>query len=225
MDLKNKIVLVTAGATYEPIDPVRFIGNRSTGKMGICIANVLLKRGAKVMLVLGEHRADIQLPVAPHLTIYYTKTALEMYAQCLECFPAVDLVIKTAAVSDYRPKHFSVEKIKKKITAKSDDQDTFKLELVKNPDILFELGQRKKHQKLVGFALETHHAVEYAQQKLQQKNLDAIVLNSLQDQGAGFGLHTNAVTFFDKQGGQKHFPMQSKEAIAVQICDCIEQFL
>ena len=135
MDLKNKRVLVTAGATYEPIDPVRFIGNRSTGKMGICIVEVLLKRGAKVILVLGEHHANLNFPLHPDFTIHHTKTALEMYAQCLALFPSVDLVIKTAAVSDYRPKHFSAEKIKKS-ASESGNQDIFTLEMIKNPELI-----------------------------------------------------------------------------------------
>ena len=211
LDLKGKKIVITAGPTYEPIDPVRFIGNHSTGKMGFDVANEAAKRGADVVLITGPTSLK-----TTHDSIQVVKvlSASEMYQACHEVFPSADIVIGAAAVADYRPKVVADQKIKK-----SDEEFTIVLE--KNPDILASLGAIKTNQFLVGFALETENEIEYAKSKLKKKNLDLIVLNSLNDQGAGFGKPTNKVTFIDKDFNVFPQELKSKEAVAKDIIDQI----
>lgn len=210
-DLKGKKVVITAGPTYELIDPVRFIGNHSTGKMGFDIANEAANRGANVILITGPTSLktnNSQVKVIP------VTTANEMYQQCHELFPSADILIGAAAVADYRPKTIATQKIKK-------NDEEFTIVLEKNPDILASLGAIKTKQFLVGFALETENEIEYAKSKLKKKNLDLIVLNSLNDQGAGFGKPTNKVTFIDKDFNIFPQELKSKEAVAKDIIDQI----
>jgi len=211
LDLKGKKVVITAGPTYEPIDPVRFIGNHSTGKMGFDIANEAAKRGADVVLITGPTSLK-----TTHDSIQVVKvlSAKEMYQACHEVFNSADIVIGAAAVADYRPKMVADQKIKK-------NDEEFTIVLEKNPDILASLGAIKTNQFLVGFALETENEVEYAKSKLKKKNLDLIVLNSLNDKGAGFGKPTNKVTFIDKDFSIYPQELKSKEAVAKDIIDQI----
>ena len=206
----NKI-MITAGPTYEAIDPVRFIGNASSGKMGIAIANELKKRGAEVTLIIGPTTEKI--PTSLH-TINVI-SAEQMYNECIDNFENVDWAIMSAAVADYTAAKTEPQKIKKK-------EDVLVLELRKTKDILAKLGQLKKeHQCLVGFALETNNEKENALQKLASKNADLIVLNSLNDAGAGFGYDTNKITIFDKKGNEYPFDIKSKTANAVDIVNTI----
>ncbi|MGB1216571.1 MAG: bifunctional phosphopantothenoylcysteine decarboxylase/phosphopantothenate--cysteine ligase CoaBC, partial [Saprospiraceae bacterium] len=181
-DFQGKEVLVTAGPTYEPIDPVRFVGNRSSGKMGVAIAEELAERGAKVNLVLGPSRLDVS---HPNINLFRVQTAQEMYEASTNVFSDCDVAVMAAAVADYRPAEVANVKIKKK----SDDMS---IHLEKTQDIAASLGQVKNEKQiLVGFALETNNEAANAQGKLERKNLDFIVLNSLQDKGAGFNHDTN----------------------------------
>lgn len=210
----GKKALVTAGPTYEPIDPVRFIGNHSSGKMGVAIALELANRGASVELIAGP---GVQLPRHPGIQVQSVSTAKQMFDACTSRFQEVDLAVMSAAVADYTPETVASEKIKK-TTGGMD------LKLTKTKDILKELGQMKSHkQVLVGFALETNNEKANALQKLESKNADLIVLNSLQDQGAGFGLDTNKITVFDRSGQEEKFPVKSKSAVAVDIIDLIHK--
>ncbi|MCQ2347594.1 MAG: bifunctional phosphopantothenoylcysteine decarboxylase/phosphopantothenate--cysteine ligase CoaBC [Paludibacteraceae bacterium] len=195
----GKRVLITAGPTIEKLDPVRYISNFSTGKMGLALAQECRRRGAEVTLVMGQ------------------MSAREMCEQATAGFADADVAILAAAVADYRPVEQAATKIKK--TAESSQMT---LCLTENPDIAATLGQQKRAgQVLVGFALETDHEIENAQRKLTKKNLDMIVLNSLQDKGAGFGCDTNKVTLLFHDGSQKNYPLQSKEAVAAVILDNI----
>ena len=210
--LKGKKVIVTAGPTYEPIDPVRFIGNNSSGKMGIAIAKELEKRGAQVTLILGPTQIDIP---ANGVAIVNVKTADEMYNAANAIFATTDIAIMAAAVADYTPVSLAEEKIKKK-------EEKLTLELTKTKDILKSLGEKKTaSQVLVGFALETTNEKQYAIGKLQSKNADMIVLNSLNDLGAGFGHDTNKITIFDKKGQEFNFTTKSKREVAKDIVDTI----
>ena len=211
LDLKGKKVVITAGPTYEPIDPVRFIGNHSTGKMGFDIANEAAKRGADVVLITGPTSLKA---TNDSIQVVQVLSAKEMYQACHEVFPSADIVIGAAAVADYRPKVVADQKIKK-------NDEEFTIVLEKNPDILASLGAIKTNQFLVGFALETENEVEYAKSKLKKKNLDLIVLNSLNDKGAGFGKPTNKVTFIDKDFTIFPQELKSKEAVAKDIIDQI----
>lgn len=214
LPLRGKSVLVSAGPTYERLDPVRFIGNFSTGKMGIALADYLAKLGANVNLVLGPTHLR---PTNKMVQCVMVESAQEMFNACTSIFPNADCGIMAAAVADYRPKEIAEEKIKK-------NDDTLALQLQKNPDILYKLGQQKKpNQILVGFALETNNEEENAQKKLEKKNADFIVLNSLQDAGAGFGGDTNKVKILGANGTKKDFGLQSKAAIARCIIDYIFQ--
>lgn len=211
---KFKRALITAGPTYEKLDPVRFIGNYSTGKMGIAFAKVLSEQGVQVDLVLGptEEKAEI-----PNVTVHRVQSALEMYEQCLAIYDQVDIAIMTAAVADFRPLHRAGSKIKKK-----EDEDTISIELTKNPDILASLGVRKRSQLLIGFALETDNEMENAQKKLIGKNADYIVLNSLKDQGAGFGTATNKVSIVSAK--EVHdVPLLSKYDVARSVLTYVMQ--
>lgn len=205
--------LITAGPTYEAIDPVRFIGNFSTGKMGIALAEALAAHGIAVDLVLGPSKESTAHPL---ITIHKVVSAQEMYDTCEQLFPKADIAILSAAVADFRPQEKAAEKIKK------GKEEIFQLTLVKNPDILAHLGSIKKEQQMViGFALETNNELENALKKLKAKNADMIVLNSLQEEGAGFGHDTNKVTLLAKDGSQTALPLQSKKEIAKSIVDCI----
>lgn len=211
LDLKGKKVVITAGPTYEPIDPVRFIGNHSTGKMGFDIANEAAKRGADVVLITGPTSLKA---INSAVKVVNVTTANQMYQQCHELFSSADIVIGAAAVADYRPKVVADQKIKK-------NDEEFTIVLEKNPDILASLGAIKTKQFLVGFALETENETEYAKSKLKKKNLDLIVLNSLNDKGAGFGKPTNKVTFIDEDFNVFPQELKSKEAVAKDIIDQI----
>jgi phosphopantothenoylcysteine decarboxylase/phosphopantothenate--cysteine ligase len=210
--LRGKKALVTAGPTYEPIDPVRFIGNHSSGKMGIAVAKELHRRGADVTLVIGPSATHFS---ANGIQIKKVTTAGEMYAACHAAFEHADIAVMSAAVADYTPVTTATEKIKKK-------DSNLVLELTKTKDILKSLGEKKrKDQVLVGFALETTNEKEHALQKLEAKNADLIVLNSLNDTGAGFGHDTNKVTIFSKGGNTFSFDTKSKEEVAKDIIDTI----
>ena len=210
-ELRNKNVLITAGPTYEHIDPVRFIGNYSSGKMGIALAEEAYCRGAKVTLVLGPSEE----PVPQGIELVRVQTANEMFEQCSKRFPNAHIAILSAAVADYAPAQVAKEKIKK-----SDESLT--LELKKTPDILKYLGTVKKEgQFLAGFALETHNEKENALKKLKQKNADIIILNSLADKGAGFGHNSNKITIFDNEGKEIAFELKSKKQVAKDILDTI----
>ncbi len=209
-------ILVTAGPTHEPIDPVRFLGNRSTGKMGIAIADELARRGARVQLVLGPTHLR---PTHPAVEVVEVGTAQEMYEASIARFPQVQAAVLAAAVADYRPAAVAEEKIKK-------DHHTFPLALEPTPDIAATLGQMKKNgQVLVGFALETTDELDNARAKLERKNFDFIVLNSLRDAGAGFAHDTNKITILWADGSSRAFPLKSKQAVARDIVDQLEKLL
>lgn len=213
-NLEGKKALVSAGPTYEPIDPVRFIGNHSSGKMGIAIAQELKARGAEVTLVLGPSQVPLS---ADGMKITHVQTTQEMFNACNQELPSSHLVVMAAAVADYRVSNISTEKIKK--TSKS-----MMLELTNTVDILKSLGEQKRNdQVLVGFALETENEREFALEKLKKKNADMIVLNSLKDEGAGFGLDTNKITIFDKSGATFNFELKTKQEVAKDIVDTIIQ--
>ncbi len=207
LPLKGKKILVTAGPTYESIDPVRFIGNHSSGKMGFDIANEAASLGAEVILISGPTHLNV---ITSSIQVLKVVSAQEMNIACHHFFNEVDVVICAAAVSDYRPKKVRKQKIKK-------NENDFSIELEKTEDILASLGKIKKHQFLIGFALETENEIENAKLKIQKKNLDLIVLNSLQDEGAGFGSITNKVTFIDSAFTIETMLLKLKEEVAVDI--------
>lgn len=210
-NLEGKTVLITSGPTYEAIDPVRFIGNHSSGKMGFSLAEEAVKRGAKVILISGP---TSQKTSNKNIEIHRITSAKEMYEQVFKYYEKVDIAIASAAVADYAPKIVAKEKIKK-------SEEEFTIELVKNPDILKTMGEKKTHQFLVGFALETQNEEENAKSKLQKKNLDMIVLNSLRDEGAGFQKDTNKVKILT-HSEQKEFSLKSKDEVAKDILDFVE---
>ena len=211
-DLSGKKVLITAGPTYESIDPVRFIGNYSSGKMGFELALEAANRGALVTLVSGPVDLEIN---HPNIELIRVKSANQMAEACFEVFPTCDIAIMAAAVADYTPENPAPQKIKKA-------GEKFSLQLTKTTDILAELGKRKQPgQFLTGFALETENEIPNAMLKLKNKNLDLIVLNSLNDAGSGFGTSTNKVTLIFRDGEQKPLPLQSKAKVAGQIFDAI----
>jgi phosphopantothenoylcysteine decarboxylase/phosphopantothenate--cysteine ligase len=208
----GKKVLVSAGPTHEPIDPVRFIGNRSSGKMGVAIARAFAQQGAEVELVLGPADIDTEFP-GMHTT--RIETAAEMDAACKQIFPSVDIAVMAAAVADFTPAEPAPEKIKK-----TEGPDIIRLKPTR--DILAGLGKmKKKGQVLVGFALETENELLHAREKLEKKNLDLIVLNSLKDAGAGFGTDTNKITLLTRNGKPESFPLKTKEAVAEDILSAI----
>lgn len=210
-DLAGKKLLVTAGPTYEKIDPVRFIGNYSSGKMGYEIANEAARRGAEVVLVSGP--VD-PMPVESSVKVIKVESARQMLSACSATFPNADAAILTAAVADYRP----AQELDHKIKRETSGIDS--LQLVKNPDIAATLGSTKTPgQVLVGFALETDNEASNATDKLKRKNLDMIVLNSLRDAGAGFGVSTNKVSLIYTDGSHKDFPLKSKADVAKDIVD------
>ena len=208
----GKTVLITAGPTYEALDPVRFIGNHSSGKMGFSLAEAAANRGAKVILISGP---SSQTTNHQNIEIHHVISAKEMFAEVFKYYENCDIAIASAAVADYAPKEVALEKIKK-----NDDSLTF--ELVKNPDILKTMGERKNHQFLVGFALETQHEEENAKTKLEKKNLDMIVLNSLRDTGAGFKSDTNKIKIITKTE-VKEFNLKSKNEVAEDILNFAEE--
>jgi len=215
MPLSGKKVLITAGPTYEPIDPVRFIGNHSSGKMGLAIALELEKRGAEVTLIIGPNSLDIP----DCIKTIKVQTAAEMFEVCKDLFPHVDIAVMSAAVADFTPVISAQEKIKKS------DAD-LSIAFTKTKDILKYLGENKKlNQFLIGFALETSDEENYAKKKLIEKNADLIVLNSLNDEGAGFGYDTNKITIFNKLGDAQYFDTKSKKEVAVDIVNSIIQLL
>lgn len=210
--LKGKKALVTAGPTHEPIDPVRFIGNHSSGKMGIAIARELQARGADVTLVLGPSQETVD---SNGIVVEKVVTADQMYQACQRYFEESDITVMAAAVADYTPGDPQKHKIKKK-------DSLMQLELLKTRDILHSLGEKKrKGQVLVGFALETGDGISYAEEKLHTKNADLLVLNTLADEGAGFATDTNKITIFDRAGGREAFPLKSKKEVARDIVNAI----
>jgi phosphopantothenoylcysteine decarboxylase / phosphopantothenate---cysteine ligase len=210
--LAGKKAMVTAGPTYEPIDPVRFIGNHSSGKMGIAIAKELHERGAEVTLIMGPSKLDF---LANGIPVIKVTTADEMYKASNQAFENADIAVMSAAVADYSPLTTAAQKIKK-------TEEKFMLELTKTKDILKSLGEKKKPgQVLVGFALETNNEKLHALDKLKNKNADMIVLNSMNDEGAGFGLDTNKITIFEKGGQEFPFPVKSKKEVAKDIVETI----
>ncbi|WP_343639249.1 bifunctional phosphopantothenoylcysteine decarboxylase/phosphopantothenate--cysteine ligase CoaBC [Chryseobacterium sp.] len=209
--LEGKTVLITAGPTYEAIDPVRFIGNHSSGKMGFSLAEEASKRGAKVILISGPSSQTIN---NPNVEVHKVTSAKEMLAKVFEFYDTIDIGIASAAVADYAPKEVAKEKIKK-------NDENLTIELVKNPDILKTMGEKKTHQFLVGFALETQNEEENAKGKLEKKNLDMIVLNSLRDEGAGFKNDTNKIKIFTRTE-KKEFNLKSKDDVAKDILNFVE---
>ena len=212
-DLSGKTVLITAGPTYERIDPVRFIGNYSSGKMGYALADEAAARGARVVVVSG--------PVAvraenPSVEVRHVESACEMLAECEKVFPEADIAIMAAAVADYAPVSTAASKIKR------ERDEVPVIHLKKNPDIAATLGQAKRSdQVLVGFALETDHELDNAADKLRRKNLDMIVLNSLRDAGAGFGTDTNKITILRPGGLRTEYPLKANKEVARDILDNI----
>lgn len=213
ISLSGKKALITLGPTYEAIDPVRFIGNHSSGKMGVAIAESLKKQGAEVTLISGPTNLDYS-----SYSSVTVNTAQEMLSEVETRYHECDIAVFSAAVADYRPKQVSKEKIKKS------DKD-LTIELTKNPDIAFEMGKLKKHQIHIGFALETNNEAEHAKQKLKKKNFDLIVLNSLNDTGAGFKGDTNKVTFFDRNNIHRAFELKSKKQVAEDIVNHLTEYL
>lgn len=209
--LNGKRVLITSGPTFEAIDPVRFIGNHSSGKMGAAIARAFKEAGAEVTMVSGPSN---NLP--EEATVIKVNAAREMLEQVDAQYNRSDIIVFAAAVSDFRPANPAAEKIKKK-----EGEDAMNVELVKNPDIAAEMGRKKKHQFHIGFALETTQEEVNAKEKLKKKNFDLIVLNSLNDNGAGFQTDTNKVTFFDKNNNTQKFELKSKTEVAHDIVEYV----
>jgi phosphopantothenoylcysteine decarboxylase/phosphopantothenate--cysteine ligase len=207
-DLAGEVVLVTAGPTREPLDPVRYLSNRSSGKMGYAVAEAAAARGAGVILISGP----TTLAAPPGVDVIRVETAQEMHDAVLAKLPAATVVIKAAAVADYRPKQVAGRKIKK-------DEVVPEVTLEATPDILAEVGKRKERRVLVGFAAETEELVANARKKLQRKNLDLMVANDVSQPGAGFDADTNAVKILDAQGGVEDLPLQSKRSVADRVLD------
>ncbi|MEN9612263.1 MAG: hypothetical protein RLZZ628_3077 [Bacteroidota bacterium] len=216
MDFKGQKILITAGPTYEAIDPVRFIGNRSSGKMGIALAETLARRGAEVFLILGPSALSTQVVGIQTIRV---ESAQQMYDAATQFFPNCDAAILAAAVADYRPQTVATEKIKKK-------SDTLTIELEKTADIAAELGRRKTaKQRIIGFALETHEELANAVSKLRRKKMDAIVLNSLRDAGAGFQHDTNKITIVLDENNIKKFDLKDKKSVAADIANTLKSIL
>lgn len=215
-DFAGKKILITAGPTYEPIDPVRFIGNRSSGKMGVAIADAADKRGAQVTLILGPSKI---IPTQSNIQIIKVETAQQMYEAALQNFPTTDIGILSAAVSDYRPKETALQKIKR-------HGEDLTIDLVENPDIAATLGKMKRNgQLLIGFALETNNEEENARAKIAKKNFDLIVLNSLNDTGAGFDGNTNKISIIGRDNKSRKFELKSKTAVAEDILNEISTLI
>ena len=215
-DMRELKVLINAGPTYEAIDPVRYIGNHSTGKMGVAIAEEMARRGAEVQLVLGP---DSVMPDDARIKITRITSADEMLAACNTLFPEVQVAILAAAVADYKPAHIAVEKIKK-------GDSPMTLELVRTPDIAASLGKMKSQaQRLIGFALETTDDESNAREKLRNKNMDMIVLNNPKIEGAGFGHDTNKVSFLYPDNNIRRFELKSKRAVAEDIANAVHEMI
>lgn len=214
-ELSGKKVLITAGPTHEAIDPVRFLGNKSSGKMGFALAKAAAELGAEVTLIHGPVKEKTEEKSIKKIQV---TSAEEMLGESLKCFRNCDILIMAAAVSDYKVSTISKEKIKKK-------QASLSLELIRNPDILKTLGAQKKHQYVVGFALESEDELQNAQKKLKEKNLDLIVLNSLKDIGAGFEKDTNKVTLINNKGAIVPIELKSKKALGFDILNYISKNL
>jgi len=213
-ELTGKKVLVTAGPTFEAIDPVRFIGNHSSGKMGVAIAEEFASRDADVTLIIGPSNIE----VSKYIKTVKVTSAQQMYEACINAFSKTDITVMAAAVADYTPQDFSSQKIKK-------TKDLFTLSLKKTPDILKQLGEIKNEdQIIVGFALETNNEKENALCKLEKKKIDLIVLNSLNDEGAGFGTDSNKIAIYDKNGNEFLFEIKSKKLVAQDIVNTIIQY-
>ncbi|MCW1734200.1 bifunctional phosphopantothenoylcysteine decarboxylase/phosphopantothenate--cysteine ligase CoaBC [Anaerorudis cellulosivorans] len=209
--LLGKKILITAGPTYERIDPVRFIGNFSTGKMGYAIAEECAARGAEVTLISGPTALSV---THPGIRLIKVESANEMYEAAIDIFPRMDAAILSAAVADYRPEHTADEKMKRT------EGKNISITLIPNPDIAAALGKMKKPgQLLIGFALETTDEEENAQKKLEKKNMDYIILNSLKDEGAGFGYDTNKITILSRNGEKKTFGLKTKKEVANDIIE------
>lgn len=211
LELKGKNVLITAGPTHEAIDPVRFIGNHSSGKMGYALAEVALKMGAAVTLISGPSSEKIS---HPSLKLIKVVSAEEMLTAVQEFYDSTDIAIAAAAVADFKPKKIASNKLKK-------ESGLAHISLVPTVDILSYMGEKKKKQKLIGFALETENELEHAKGKLSRKNLDGIVLNSLQDPDAGFSVTTNKITFIHADFRAESYPLQSKLECAQRIFEQI----
>ncbi|WP_298347863.1 bifunctional phosphopantothenoylcysteine decarboxylase/phosphopantothenate--cysteine ligase CoaBC [uncultured Dokdonia sp.] len=213
LPLRGKRVMITAGPTYEAIDPVRFIGNHSSGKMGCELALRAADLGATVDLILGPSAIKVNHSL---ITVHNVVSGEQMYDAAHAVFDKVDVAIAAAAVADYKPAQVAEEKIKKKDTS-------MQIDLVKTKDILASLGTIKKDQYLLGFALETQNELENAKKKLEKKNLDAIVLNSLRDKGAGFQTKTNKITFIEKDGSVTEYDLKTKAEVSIDIFDIIAE--
>ncbi|MFK7932500.1 MAG: bifunctional phosphopantothenoylcysteine decarboxylase/phosphopantothenate--cysteine ligase CoaBC [Saprospiraceae bacterium] len=215
-DFSGKNVLVTAGPTYEAIDPVRFIGNHSSGKMGVAIAEAFAARGAKVHLVLGPSQLNVK---NENITVERIRSAQQMYEAVAQKYERSDVTVLAAAVADYRPAQMATQKIKKKT-------GDFKIELERTIDIAATIGKQKRTDQInIGFALETNDAVKNAQGKLERKNFDAIVLNTMEDKGATFQHDTNKVTIIRSNGTHQSFPLKSKKAVAEDILNVVLDIL
>jgi phosphopantothenoylcysteine decarboxylase/phosphopantothenate--cysteine ligase len=214
--LSGKRILVTAGPTHEKIDPVRFIGNYSTGKMGYAIAEACAREGAEVLLVSGPVSLS---PVNPRIKRYMVTSAAEMASRCFALFPKCDAGILTAAVADYTPSRRTEQKIKRQ-------GGTWTLELEPTRDIAAELGKAKRPgQVLAGFALETSNETSNAREKLKRKNFDFIVLNSLNDKGAGFGFDTNKISILERDNNIRIFELKSKKEVALDIIEKLLEYV
>ncbi|HEY0299470.1 MAG TPA: bifunctional phosphopantothenoylcysteine decarboxylase/phosphopantothenate--cysteine ligase CoaBC, partial [Arachidicoccus sp.] len=212
-NLKGQKILITSGPTHEALDPVRFIANHSTGKMGKALAEAFYENGAEIVFITGT---SAYLPVYKNIQIVHVDSAAQMYDECITYFHEASIAVLAAAVADYSPVETAVQKIKK-------SQEVFSLQLKKTKDILKELGRIKINQLLVGFALETNNELENAKKKLSEKNADLIVLNSMQDHGAGFGYDTNRVVILDKSGDKTESNLMSKKDIANLIVAVVEE--
>jgi phosphopantothenoylcysteine decarboxylase / phosphopantothenate---cysteine ligase len=213
--LSGKKILINAGPTYEAIDPVRFIGNRSSGKTGVALADEFALQGADVTLVLGPSHYK---PKQGSVKLIAVESADEMYTECVRAFEKTDAAILSAAVADYTPKQKSENKIKK-------SAPEINIELVKTKDILAELGKMKKQQLLIGFALETDNAIEYGKQKIKNKNLDLIIVNTTSEKNPAFGSDFNSVTLIDKHNNLVNFEFKSKQEIAKDIVETVKKIL
>jgi phosphopantothenoylcysteine decarboxylase/phosphopantothenate--cysteine ligase len=211
-DFEGAKILITAGPTEEPLDPVRFITNLSSGKMGYALATAAQRRGAKVTLISGP--TNLPLPQAEK--IIKVRTAKEMYKAVMSNYKNANIIIKAAAVADYRPKVSAVEKIKK-------NQKTLSLELERNPDIIAEIGKNKGKRVLVGFAMETQNLLANARGKLKKKNMDLIVANNLREEGSGFRTDTNIITMIDREGRTESFAKMTKNEAAEKILDRVKK--
>lgn len=216
-ELQKKKIVITAGPTYEKIDPVRFIGNYSSGKMGFALAEACAAKGAEVTLIAGPVSLSTSHPAIKRVDV---ESAEQMYQAAMTAYPSADAAILCAAVADYRPENQAIEKIKR------ENEGDISLHLVPNKDIAASLGAIKREgQVLVGFALETNDETAHAEGKLKRKNFDFIVLNSLRDQGAGFRVDTNKISIIDNRGETTHFPLKSKQEVALDIVNKLAALL